>query len=44
RKSVADPAYDAGVNVLGAINILQNCVKYKVKKFIFASTGGAIYG
>ena len=44
RKSVADPAYDAGVNILGTINLLQNCVKYKVKKFIFASTGGAIYG
>lgn len=44
RKSVADPAYDATVNVLGTINLLQNSVKYKVKKFIFASTGGAIYG
>jgi len=30
--------------VLGGLNILQNCVKYKVQKFIFASTGGAIYG
>ncbi len=44
RKSVADPAYDANVNVIGGLNILQNCVKYKVKKVIFASTGGAIYG
>lgn len=44
RKSVADPAYDASVNVIGGLNILQNCVKYKVKKVIFASTGGAIYG
>lgn len=44
RKSVEDPIYDANVNVLGGLNILQNCVKYGVKKFIFASTGGAIYG
>lgn len=44
RKSVADPIYDASVNVLGTLNVLQNCIKYKVQKFIFASTGGAIYG
>jgi len=44
RKSVDDPVYDASVNVLGALNLLQNCIKYQVKKFIFASTGGAIYG
>ncbi len=44
RKSVEDPIYDADVNIIGSLNILQNCVKYGVKKFIFASTGGAIYG
>ncbi|NOX37175.1 MAG: SDR family oxidoreductase [Calditrichaeota bacterium] len=44
RKSVADPIYDATVNVLGSLNVLQNCVAYEVRKFIFASTGGAIYG
>jgi UDP-glucose 4-epimerase len=44
RKSVADPLYDARVNVLGGLNILQNCIRYKVKKLVFASTGGAIYG
>ena len=44
RKSVEDPIYDATVNVLGSINLLQNAVKQKVRKFIFASTGGAIYG
>ncbi|WP_420265710.1 NAD-dependent epimerase/dehydratase family protein [Candidatus Magnetominusculus dajiuhuensis] len=42
--SVADPAFDAQVNVLGAVNILQCAVKYGTKKIIFASTGGAIYG
>lgn len=44
RRSVEDPIYDAQVNVLGTLNLLQNCVKYGVKKVIFASTGGAIYG
>lgn len=44
RKSVADPVFDARVNILGSLNLLQNCIKYGVKKIIFASTGGAIYG
>jgi UDP-glucose 4-epimerase len=44
RKSVEDPKFDVDVNVIGSINLLQNAVKYGVKKFIFASTGGAIYG
>jgi UDP-glucose 4-epimerase len=44
RRSVSDPVFDAGVNVLGTINVLQNCVKYKVRKVVFASSGGAIYG
>jgi len=41
--SVKDPVFDASVNILGTLNLLENCVKYNVKKFIFASTGGAIY-
>lgn len=44
RRSVADPIFDARINVLGTINILQNCIKYKVRKIIFASSGGAVYG
>jgi UDP-glucose 4-epimerase len=44
RRSVADPAFDANTNILGTINLLQNCIKYGIKKFIFASTGGAVYG
>ena len=44
RRSVADPAFDATTNILGTINLLQNCVKTGVKKFMFASTGGAVYG
>jgi UDP-glucose 4-epimerase len=44
RKSVEDPAFDAGVNVLGTLNLLQNCVRFGAKKVVFASTGGAVYG
>ncbi len=44
RKSVEDPAYDARNNVLGIINLLQNCARFSVSKFIFSSTGGAVYG
>jgi UDP-glucose 4-epimerase len=44
RRSVKDPAFDADSNILGTINLLQNCVRTKVKKFMFASTGGAVYG
>ncbi len=44
RRSVSDPMFDARVNVLGTINILENCARYKTKKIIFASSGGAIYG
>jgi UDP-glucose 4-epimerase len=44
RLSVTNPQLDAEINILGVLNLLQNCVQYKVKKFLFASTGGAIYG
>lgn len=44
RKSVADPRFDASVNIIGGLNILESCVRYGVRKLIFASTGGAIYG
>ena len=44
RRSVSDPAFDATTNILGTINLLQNCVRTGVKKIMFASTGGAVYG
>jgi len=44
RKSIADPAFDARVNIEGSLNILENCRKYRIKKIIFASSGGVIYG
>jgi UDP-glucose 4-epimerase len=44
RKSVKSPVFDAEINILGGIYLLQASVKHGVKKFIFSSTGGAIYG
>lgn len=45
RKSVAEPAFDAETNVVASVRLLQKCVDAgTVKQFLFASTGGAIYG
>ncbi len=44
RRSVADPKFDASVNVTGSLSLLESSRKNGVKKVIFASTGGAIYG
>src|SRR6056297_3408666 len=44
RYSVRDPLFDLDVNVKGGLNILENCRESGVKKIIFASTGGALYG
>jgi len=42
--SVKDPIYDAEVNIKGFLNILEAAVKHGVRKIIFISSGGAIYG
>lgn len=44
RKSVDTPMYDANVNILGSLNLCELSRKFQVKKFIYASTGGAVYG
>ncbi|MGZ8449658.1 MAG: NAD-dependent epimerase/dehydratase family protein [Candidatus Deferrimicrobiaceae bacterium] len=44
RASVADPMVDAEVNILGTIRLLEACREYGVRKFLFASSGGAGYG
>jgi UDP-glucose 4-epimerase len=44
RKSVEDPIYDASINIIGSVNLLGKCQEYGVRKFIFSSTGGAVYG
>lgn len=44
RTSIKNPIFDAEVNILGSIKILELCREFKVNKFIYSSTGGAIYG
>jgi UDP-glucose 4-epimerase len=44
RRSVDDPRFDAESNILGMLNLLEASRKAGVKKVIFSSTGGAIYG
>lgn len=44
RRSVIDPSFDASVNVLGLLNLLELSRTNGVKKFIFAASGGTYYG
>uniref|UniRef100_A9AAL6 NAD-dependent epimerase/dehydratase n=1 Tax=Methanococcus maripaludis (strain C6 / ATCC BAA-1332) TaxID=444158 RepID=A9AAL6_METM6 len=44
RTSVENPVFDANINILGTINILEKIKEYDVKKIIFSSSGGAVYG
>jgi UDP-glucose 4-epimerase len=44
RHSVADPTFDARVNIIGFINLLEACKDAGVKRVIFSSSGGAVYG
>jgi UDP-glucose 4-epimerase len=44
RKSVADPLHDTRTNVLGTVNVLTAAVASRVRKVVFASSGGTVYG
>lgn len=44
RHSVAQPLFDADVNILGSINLIECAKEFGVKRFIYISTGGAVYG
>jgi UDP-glucose 4-epimerase len=44
RKSVADPAFDASINVGGTANVLDAAREVGARRLIFSSTGGAVYG
>lgn len=44
RRSVADPSFDADVNILGTLNLLRAATDGGVRQVLFASTGGAVYG
>jgi UDP-glucose 4-epimerase len=44
RRSVADPGFDARVNILGTINLLEGARRAGVRRVLFVSSGGAVYG
>jgi len=44
RLSTENPGFDADVNILGTLNLLEHAVKNGVRKVSFASSGGAVYG
>lgn len=44
RRSVEDPVFDADVNVMGSIKLIELARKNNVERFIYISTGGAVYG
>ena len=44
RSSVENPSFDAEVNIVGSLNVLRLCAERGTERFVFASTGGALYG
>ncbi len=44
RDSVKDPIHDMEINIKGSLKLLESCRENKITRFIFASTGGALYG
>jgi len=44
RVSVADPRYDAQVNLLGLLNLLEGAREVETGRFVFVSSGGVVYG
>ena len=44
QASMRDPLIDAKSNLLGSINVFENCVKYGVSKVVYCSSGGSVYG
>ena len=42
--SVERPAEDARTNILGSLNLLEQCRRFRVERIIYSSTGGALYG
>ena len=44
RRSVAEPVFDADVNINGSLNLLEGARRFGVRRFIYISSGGAVYG
>ncbi len=44
RRSIVEPIFDADVNILGSLNVIECAKRYQVKRFVYISSGGAAYG
>ena len=44
RRGVSEPVFDAEVNILGSIHLLNLAVEFKVKRVVYALSGGGVYG
>ena len=44
RVSVADPARDAGINVMGLLNVTESALEVGTRRIVFVSSGGVVYG
>ena len=44
RASIEDPEFDAQVNILGSLNVIKSALASRTGRFVFASSGGAVYG
>ncbi len=44
RRSVSDPAYDASINILGSLNLLERCRAHGTRRLVYSGTGGALFG
>lgn len=44
QKSMEDPVFDARQNILGSLNLISQCLRFGVKRVVYASSGGAVYG
>ena len=44
RRSMTEPSFDASVNIVGSLNLLELALAYKIRKFVNISSGGAVYG
>jgi len=44
RRGVQEPIFDASVNILGSLNLLEAAIAHKVRRFVYISSAGAAYG
>jgi len=44
RRSIVQPLFDASVNILGSLNLIECAKQFGLKRVVYISTGGAVYG